>query len=177
MPGACEFADEAVKDVKCCVYFDSYFWFKLLAWFNLIFMGFLSLALCAAVAAVNYVNDAIEKGEGTITINGEPMAVNDIPEEDLEKLQKGMGAVVFAFILVLYSFVATIAFVCCDSARSRKLYASAIFVGGLASLMAGLAEGKPLGGAVIDILLRVYWAYEMYKLGKLAEDGGQFSKM
>ena len=136
-------------------------------------MGILSVVLCAAAVAVI----AIEKGDGTMTINGEPMSVKDIPEEDLEKLQKGMGAVVFALILVIYSFVATIAFVCCDSARSRKLYASAIFVGGLASLMAAIADGKPLFGAIIDVLLRIYWTYEMYKLGKLAEDGGQFSKM
>ena len=136
-------------------------------------MGILSVVLCIAAAAVS----AIEKGDGTITINGEPMSVKDIPEEDLEKLQKGMGAVVFALILVIYSFVATIAFVCCDSARSRKLYASAIFVGGLASLMAAIADGKPLYGAIIDVLLRIHWTYEMYKLGKLAEDGGQFSKM
>ena len=177
MPKACEFTDEASKDVKCCIYFDSYFWFKLFAWFNMIFMGILSILLFAAIGVMNYVADCVKKGKGTIDFNGEKIDVNDIPEEDLEKLQEGMGAAVFAFIFILYSLIATVAFVCCDSARSRKLYASAIFVGGLANFMAAQAEQKPLGGVIIDVLLRIYWTYEMYKLGKLAEDGGQFSKM
>merc|ERR1719310_598404 len=120
MPGACECSDEASKDVKCCICLDSYCWFKVLAWFNLIFMGILTLMLSAAVGFMGYVADCVEKGEGKIKMpDGKEFDVKDITQEDLDKLQEGMGAVVISFIFCLYSFTATVAFVCCDSARSR----------------------------------------------------------
>ena len=85
-----------------------------------------------------------------------------------------MAMLVVALLLVLYSFVATCAFVCCDSARSRKAYALAIVIGGLAGVVAAPAI---TAGPLTQLALRVYWGYEMLKLAKIAEEGSQFAKM
>ena len=69
-----------------------------------------------------------------------------------------MGQLVVALLLVLFSFVATCAFVCCDSARSRHAFALAIVIGGLADLAAAPAiTAAPL----IFLALKIYWSYEM----------------
>ena len=82
-----------------------------------------------------------------------------------------MGVLVVACLCLLFSFVCTCSFVCCDSAKSRKMYAAAILVGGLGDL--AVTQDTP---TILALLLKAYWTYEMLKLAKIAEDS-TFQKM
>tara|TARA_B110000285_G_scaffold195553_1_gene225894 strand:+ start:172 stop:378 length:207 start_codon:yes stop_codon:yes gene_type:complete len=61
MPGACECADEAAKDVKCCFVLDSYCWFKVLAWINMITMTIILLAIFAAISLISAGGAALDQ--------------------------------------------------------------------------------------------------------------------
>ena len=53
--GICDCTDEAAKDEKCCFCLESYKWFKILAWINLVFISLgvvASIALISGVAAM-----------------------------------------------------------------------------------------------------------------------------
>ena len=181
MPGPCDCADEQAKDVKCCVCLDSYCWFKVLAWINMILSTIGLLGVFALMAVVGAAHDAIKNSDGKMTVNGEEIDLsvdengNKIDWEDpeaKEAAKAGMGLLMFVLLCLVFSFVCTASFVCCDSARSRKMYAAAIFVGGLGSI-----SMEQNGQTIVDFLLRCYWTYEMLKLAKIAEEGSQFTKM
>ena len=70
-----------------------------------------------------------------------------------------------ALFLFIYNFVATCAFVCCDSGKSRKAYALALLLGGLSGLLVERTPGQFIGAA-----LGCYWAYEMNKLAEMHDD-------
>ena len=137
MPGACECADEQCKDVKCCICLDSYCWFKVLAWVNMVLCTIVILTIFALIAMISAVKNAVENGDGTITDpDGTVHDVSTLPDGekvdfDSEEVKAGMGQLIFALLCLLISFVCSAMFVCCDSARSRKIFAGALVVGGL----------------------------------------------
>ena len=60
--GPCECNDENTKDVKCCGCLDSYCWFKVLAWVNLVMIIFFMSLLFALMAAAHSIGNAIDEG-------------------------------------------------------------------------------------------------------------------
>ena len=126
MPGACECQDEAAKDVKCCYFLPSFMSFKILAWLNLIGMIYALSRIWKSIAFIFGIGGA---GDGAAAVGS-------------------LVAVVFviALLMILFSLVATCMFICCDSPKSRKLYAIALVLGGLA----GVASAEKItAGAVL----------------------------
>ena len=148
MPGACECQDEAAKDVKCCFFLPSFMSFKILAWVNLIGMIFALLAVCAVIAVVVGVG-AVTANDGAFDGMSSGMSSDfpDMPSGGAAEAGSLVAVVmVIALLLILFSLVATCMFVCCDSAKSRKLYAIALVLGGLAGVA---SAGKITAGGVV----------------------------
>ena len=128
---------------------------------------------------------AITSAAGDSGMSGMPSGMSGMPDGiSVNGADAGAGAgaagtlvmvMVIGLLLLLISVVMTCMFVCCDSAKSRKLYAIALVLGGLGQL-AG-APAITVGG-VLYLVLTVYWGYEMMKLAKIAEEGNDaFTKM
>ena len=150
MPGACDCNDEASKDVKCCFFLPSFMSFKILAWVNFIGMIFALLAVCAVIAVTVGIG-AVAANDGAF--DGMSSGMSDMP--DMPDMPSGGAAaagslvvvvMVIALLMILFSLVATCMFVCCDSAKSRKLYAIALVLGGLAGVAS--AEKITAGGVL-----------------------------
>ena len=65
----------------------------------------------------------------------------------------------------IISLMFSAGFVCCDSAKTRKLFAVALVLGAFGVGFSNLPV------LAVNLVLRVYWAYEMWKLAKFAEEG------
>ena len=78
--------------------------------------------------------------------------------------------------MILAVYVATCMFICCDSAKSRKVFAFSLAGSGIVGLMSYGLAGIP------NLVLALYWAYEMNKLADLAEEtekegGDEYTRM
>ena len=152
MPGACDCNDEASKDVKCCFFLPSFMSFKILAWLNLIQMSIALLTTCAVVAMFVGIG-AAAANDGAF--DGMPSGMPSGMSSGVSGGAAAAGSLVavvmvIALLMILFSLVATCMFVCCDSAKARKLYAIALVLGGLAGVGAAVgAAGKITAGSVL----------------------------
>merc|ERR1711865_258472 len=111
---------------------------------------------------------------GLMAVAGDSFDTSQMTAEQKEQMASagamGAGLGLIMIGLCLISLLLSAGFVCKDSAQTRKLYAVALVLGALPSFAAGVNAN-----AVIGLALRCYWAFEIMKLAKYAEDE-QFSK-
>ena len=152
MPGACDCNDEASKDVKCCFFLPSFMSFKILAWLNIIQMIMALFVTCAVLAmfvgiGAAAANDGAFDGMSAGMPSGMPSGMSSGVSGGAAAAGSLVAVVmVIVLLMTLFSVVATCMFVCCDSAKARKLYAIALVLGGLVGVG---AAGKITAGGVL----------------------------
>ena len=161
MAGPCDCNDEETKDMKCCGCLDSYCWFKVLAWIQMVvfiiegIMFFLLIAV--VVAAHQMAKDAAE---------GNPDAAETQAEIDMQDFP--VALIYIVLVLLVIGIVGSIAFVCCDSAQTRKLYAVTTLLGSAAGLLISQEPQQ-----IVSAILGCYFAYEINRLAEAAKRGTQ----
>ena len=157
MSGACVYEDEATKHVICCGSFTSYKSFKILAWIYFVNFSF------EFIISVMFLND-IFKVLRYMDFNG-------------------FGLLLVYFVFLAIVILSSAGFVFKDSATTRKFFVAGLVLAGLFNAVilgrSGIIdENESMLGinalalwSMILFALHVYWANEMYKLAKIAEEG------
>ena len=167
MPGACDCEDEQVKDMKCCGCLPSYCWFKVTAWFQVILSIMVMIPLLLGLLFMGAVTAGAASADGATVTNNET-GETYVADTDAATAAAGAatGIILLVFLLFLYSCVAACMFLCCDSAKARKLFAISLPLLPIGKLLLDQSPAE-----IVGVVLGLYWGYEMNKLSTAMAEG------